>query len=629
MLAVVMAMTASAVPVKTTSGNTSALPVIPTKVSAGWEQPTNTTHGVSMARPLTAKEINQARAAQGRTSRVIAESVPELRGWIIWPSTMLGLFTLPKTDDAGFAPVGTSAYGVINGGGYDDGHGTYRGVYYEQTSSGVAGVQIMEFDAQTFELKNVNVLDVAASQGIIAMDVDIDPTSGQVYGCYLTDDARGYCWGRGDYATGQRTLIANLSAKMVAVGCDAQGQFYALLADGALVKVDKTTGSLTTVGATSVPTDGYLAGYAAGGAIDRATGKMYVTYITTDDESGIYEIDLATAESASAVKFKTPAMVLAPFFATEAAEGMTPAAPGLEVSAPEGTLSASYSIQMPSLAENGSALSGMLDWELYVDGILAESASAEAGTIVTGIYVLATPGMVNFSATVGNAAGKSPATAVSLFVGNGVPAAPAGVSASWADGTMTVTWEAVSETTDGGYLNTAALTYKVLLNDEPVATDIATTSYSYTVAEPDAPKSFSYSVKAVNDGLESQAGKAETVWLGAYSAPFATDFSPLGYNDKAEDLGYTIIDANEDGSTWGPLGMGKGMRYRYHSSNQADDWLITPAVKMDAGKVYNFTAFVSSYGASDEERFEVKAGMGVAPETMTVEVIPATTILNT
>ncbi len=625
-----VALSATAAPPKEASGTPlAALPKAPPSLSA---MPIHKAAGFSdMKQPLTKSQVKNARnrSASGATMRAMAEDIPDLRGWVTWPAGMLGLYTLPRTNDANFTPVGTSSYGVINGGGYDDGHGTYHGVYYELGSEGVRDLKLIEFNSDTFDITDVNQLDPSVNLGIVAMDIDLDPTSGDVYGCYMTDNGMGYCWGRGDYSTATRTLISNIdtSSRMVAVGCDAAGQYYALTASSMLVKVDKQTGAVTTVGQTTVPNDGFLAGYAAGGAVDRENNKMYVTYITPDSKSGIYVVDLATAESAPMVDFKTPAMVVAPFFASSAANAV-PAAPELTVSAPEGTLTVSYTIVLPSQLENGQPATGELDWELYLEGTLIANGTKEAGQAVNGTYTLTAPAMCRFTATAANGSGKSLAASASAFIGNGLPAAPANVCASWADGKATVTWDAVTTTTDGGYIDAAAVTYTLLLGDNILEENITSTNYEYQLVIPDNRESYTYSVTAVNKGLTSEAGVSNMLWLGSLDVPFATDFSPLGYYDTIEGIGYTVIDGNDDGCTWGPMGMGKGIRYKYSSSNNADDWVITPPLRLEAGKVYNFTAFVSNYGSTDEERFEVKAGMGETAADMTLDVIPATTVNN-
>lgn len=607
----------------------SALPKAPPSLSAA---PKQMVAGPSdIMQPLTKSQVKNIRnrSKNGVSSRVIADNVPDLRGWVTWPAAMLGLYTLPRTNDAQFTPVGTGSYGIINGGGYDDGHGTYHGVYYELGSEGVRDLKMIEFNSETFDITGVNQLDPAVNLGIVAMDVDIDPTSGNVYGCYMTDNGTGYCWGRGDYSTATRTLLSNIdsSSRMVAVGCDAAGQYYALTASSMLVKVDKQTGATTTVGQTTVPNEGFLAGYAAGGAVDRENNKMYVTYITPDSESGIYVVDLATAESAPAVDFKTPAMVVAPFFASSAAN-IVPAAPELTISAPEGTLTVSFTIALPSKLENGQPATGQLDWELFLDGALIANGSKEAGQTVTGTYTLSAPAMCQFTATVANSAGKSLAASTSAFIGNGLPEAPANVLASWENGKAILTWDAVTATTDGGYIDPAAVTYTIRLGDDIIAENVTSTKYEYQLAVPENRQSYTYSVTAVNKGQMSAAAESNMLWLGSLAVPFATDFSPLGYYDTIEGIGYTVIDANDDKCTWGPMGMGKGIRYKYSSSNAADDWVITPPLRLEAGKVYNFSAFVSNYGSSDEERFEVKAGMGDTAADMTLEVIPATTVNN-
>ena len=51
---------------------------------------------------------------------------------------------------------------------------------------------------------------------------------------------------------------------------------------------------------------------------------------------------------------------------------------------------------------------------------------------------------------------------------------------------------------------------------------------------------------------------------------------------------YTIVDANSDGSTWGS--DFRSARYTFSNTNAADDWLITPPLKMMANVKYTITA---------------------------------------
>ena len=51
---------------------------------------------------------------------------------------------------------------------------------------------------------------------------------------------------------------------------------------------------------------------------------------------------------------------------------------------------------------------------------------------------------------------------------------------------------------------------------------------------------------------------------------------------------WEVIDANDDGSTWTFNSSGYA-QYKYNSYNDANDWLVTAPVHLEAGKVYTFS----------------------------------------
>lgn len=79
-----------------------------------------------------------------------------------------------------------------------------------------------------------------------------------------------------------------------------------------------------------------------------------------------------------------------------------------------------------------------------------------------------------------------------------------------------------------------------------------------------------------------------TAWgQGAYEVPYASGM--------ADDADWTVVDVNKDGKTWASststsyfsnLPYTTIIQYTYHSTNAANDWLIGPALHLEAGKEY-------------------------------------------
>ncbi len=105
--------------------------------------------------------------------------------------------------------------------------------------------------------------------------------------------------------------------------------------------------------------------------------------------------------------------------------------------------------------------------------------------------------------------------------------------------------------------------------------------------------------------------------------PFFDDFN------EDIDARYTVIDANADERTWMWDSDTFAAFYRFSPKNSGDDWLITPPVRLEAGKKYvlNFCAYTA--GLDFSERFEVKWGKGATVADMTEELVEETEVTST
>lgn len=564
-------------------------------------------------------EIRRNTALRSATtaSRSIAADV-DLRGCVLYPNSMLGFYTFPKVDGGEFIPYGTTdLVAVINGGGYDDGEGQYHGVFYQTASTGsIVSVTIFHLDSESLDIIDSQTLSDGGE--MIADDVAMDPVTGDVYGCYLTGEGR--CWGKGDYTTGVRTAIRDLQSYeyLAGVGCDSQGQFYGVTVGGDFVRIDKLTGEFETVSQPNIPYE-----YMAGGCVDTTHGKFLVSYNTSGDGAGIYEIDLATGAASRAVDFQKDIVTVGLYVGPAPVDEKTPAAPELTVSAPEGSMTVSYTITMPATLRDGTPLTGDLDYTLLVVGEAKVQGTAAAGTTVSGEVQVAKSGMTDFVAQVSNAAGQSPRTRKTIYVGKGMPSMPGNVTASWADGKMKIAWDAVTESMDGGYLDPAGVTYTVSQGTDVLADGLTAPEYEFDFPAPEVRESYTFNVTANYDGKSSGVAESNVVWVGSYPLPFETQFNTYTVLD---DYGYTIVDANGDGKCWMMRGFAAGVFLAYNSSMDADDWLITPPVKLESGKVYPFSIVTHAESRYDVETIEVKAGRGVTPEDMTIQVVAPTDV---
>lgn len=103
------------------------------------------------------------------------------------------------------------------------------------------------------------------------------------------------------------------------------------------------------------------------------------------------------------------------------------------------------------------------------------------------------------------------------------------------------------------------------------------------------------------------------------SLPWSVDFSQI------DDLsGFTVIDANGDGTTW--TTDGTTAYVGYNARENMDDWLITPSLYLEGGRAYRLGFGASPNDDTYDERLEVWFGQDPAVVAMTNEILPPTVL---
>lgn len=106
---------------------------------------------------------------------------------------------------------------------------------------------------------------------------------------------------------------------------------------------------------------------------------------------------------------------------------------------------------------------------------------------------------------------------------------------------------------------------------------------------------------------------AGSVSAANYSVPF--EFGP----DSQEQFDEcTVLNVNNDDKTWKYSSVYSSFNYQYHSTNQADDWVIMPAVDFEAG-IYELSYSYRTQ-MNDAESFAIYIGDAPAAEAMAQEI---------
>lgn len=458
-----------------------------------------------------------------------------------------------------------------------------------------------------------------------------DPTTGTVYGITYNSAGDALQLSKVDFSlSGETTTaIAPMEGNWNAIVCDAQGQLYGIkyygqtqddtfvVTSSELYKIDKTSGNTTLIGNT-----GMLPQYLSSACIDHATGKMYWNVCAPDETGVIAEVDLATGLATKICDLEYNDEILGMYVAAPEAGETAPAVPmNVQAVFPEGSLSGKITFDAPTTLFNGTPATGALSYKLLMDGeVEAEGNTAFGATNVEIPVEVYLPAEYQFVLTVSNAAGSSPKAKVKVFIGNGAPEGPANVALEYSNGNLNLSWDAVTTTSDGGYINPADVRYNVFdAEGAKVADMIAVTSWSTPKDMPAQMTTYKYSVQAVSAGFVSPKVESNAIVLGSIVPPYQEALT-------GTDLpaGFTVIDANGDGKVWETTAQ--GTKIMYNSNMAMDDYLVLPPLSLEGGKMYSFSMETFANSTSYAERVEVKMGTQPTVAGLTSTVIPSTDV---
>ncbi len=203
-----------------------------------------------------------------------------------------------------------------------------------------------------------------------------------------------------------------------------------------------------------------------------------------------------------------------------------------------------------------------------------------------------------------NEAGAGDRKAVSAFIGHDKPKAVTDVIASVddsADHKINVSWTAPTTGIYEGWIDLENLSYRVVRSDgDTLYADLKETTFT------DAPASlanYSYAITAITPDGESAVVTSNAVIGGpAIILPYTFTFS------EEEFPLWTVYDNNGDELVWQPTGQytynalypGAYVGYSYYYGVGGADWLISPAIRFEAGKRYKLTFDARSYSNSPE-----------------------------
>lgn len=420
--------------------------------------------------------------------------------------------------------------------------------------------------------------------------------------------------------TGEFTLICSLVAGGT-LAADGKGQLYTMDSGGTLYTIDKEKGKLTKIW--NSPYVGMMSNQSM--EFDLSTGLLYWTSCTQTHPLGaentfLQEIDLSDPnnikmQEVDAIGSKSRLVALHIPYAENVA---APAAP-TEISSKggiNGGLETTLSWTNPTTAFNGDEIGNLYGCLITRNGeqvaYLSDVTPGEKMTWVDSD--IPAEGNYRYDIQLINGKGNGAKGTAFQYAGLDKPAAVTNIKVIPADdmSALNLSWDAPVTGAHLGYIEPEKVTYRIVRNDNTVVAENLTEP-KFTDSKFARLLNYAYTVYAVNATGETGAESASAIIGPAVELPLDQTFE-----NAAQVLNrWTTIDANNDTFSW-MVGtdLGHAIFGDYETcidyvtsptlgnDQAADEWLISPPLKFEAGQEYYLAVSARAYSTIDGTSYD-------------------------
>lgn len=489
-------------------------------------------------------------------------------------------------------------------------------------------IYFYHYDTNTWEKKvekRIEDYSLIACETAVAAD-------GTVYGCFLDGNGSNNELGIADYENITRSTIGRLRHSYVAMGITSDNILYGIAEDGNLYKIDTSTAEEILVGPTGKQLkkadDSF---YYQSGEIDQTTNTFYWDCVDSNQKSTLYTVDLATGQLTEIGDFANNNIIsLLTIPKAKAADGAPAAIDQMHFDFVDGSLSGHIQFTAPSKNFAGGNLTdSKLTYTILNDKEEIAKGGTKPGAAVSQPVTL-NKGYNTITIIVSNGEGPSPKFASRYYAGFDTPkpVVNAHTSVDTNTGKATVTWEAPAGGQNEGYVGELTYNIKRYPEGKVIKTGHVGTMFEDTLPEGETAV-YGYGITPNNHGTMGEEMVSNYV---SYGAPITPPFAN-GFESEADLAYFKVIDADNDGITWGieEPGMfndndGYARILRGEEKHSFNDWLVSPALHVKANHQYKISFRLSGRYKYYEEQFEVKYGTAPTPEAMTKTLMPQTMI---
>lgn len=309
---------------------------------------------------------------------------------------------------------------------------------------------------------------------------------------------------------------------------------------------------------------------------------------------------------------------------------------GYAVGAPDGTefvsadfgngdTSGSVTFRLPSKNRENTQIMGKIEWILEIDGREVRRGTGNAGAELKLEINDMREGLHGFNLRTLIAGKEGRSCMRSIYIGHDIPKAPETVTLTFDK----ITWTAVTDGANDGYVDPAEITYDVYMGDTLLKSDLKDTSCD-TGFSADQPLDVYYAVViAKYKGKQSAPTYSYMDAYGTYKElpwsmmPQYMQFPMFTVvNKNGGSQIYYATDITLDNETI------SGFYYEYDPDQDADDYLFLPPTKFDdANAMYDFCVALFRFG-SYTECYEIVLAKESDPDKIVKVIKPQTYLDN-
>lgn len=462
------------------------------------------------------------------------------------------------------------------------------------------------FNAETWELESTQKLEVNSLANFVT-SVAYDPNSDEMYAISWSADGKSHVLNTVDIETGELTPLADMGNEFTfyTLSVDSDGTIYTIAGDGGLYVVNKD-GSRTLRGNT-----GILPTYLQSAVYDEDTGLIYWAAFTQQGESFLCEVNPSNGKTEKVGTFPNNEEICGLFINTVPMASAPGEIDDLQVKyVSDGSLDAVISCTAPDMTYGGTSLTGKVSVSFKVDNQEVKTFEVNPGEKCSMDYNF-TEGAHKVHAVAYNQAGdKGPVQRLNTYAGIDIPGKVENLRLQIsASGEAQLVWNAPTAGLNGGYYDKSQLSYTIIRYPGDIIVAENHVGETFTEQLDDILNNYFYTVISYADGMEGGTASSNQVIYGSQCAvPYIEDFEDISVLRI-----FTVIDANSDMFKWN---YENG--YMYYTANYAqpaDDWIITPPIMMQTGKVYELSFDTRVADSEYLEKMEVTIGKSNSPSS--------------